>query len=138
MADAPRASARVASKCVELWGCLAYSSNALRSTRPAETITWRSKAMNPLNNHRQSLILGVVVALLLAFAIGGFSFNEVGFSRWVHIVSGVFWIGPLYHLNVGQTPALAAAAAHKGGPGGGGVPEVVGARALFGGPLRRV
>src|SRR5437588_213670 len=62
MADAPRASARVASKCVELWGCLAYSSNALRSTRPAETITWRSKAMNPLNNHRQSLNLGILGA----------------------------------------------------------------------------
>src|SRR5437016_5414031 len=118
MADAPRASARVASKCVELWGCLAYSSNALRSTRPAETITWRSKAMNPLNNHRQSLILGIVVSLLLAFALGGFSFNELGFARWFHIVSGVFWIGLLYYFNVAQTPALADAAADKGGPGG--------------------
>src|SRR5437660_10781693 len=105
MADAPRASARVASKCVELWGCLAYSSNALRSTRPAETITWRSKAMNPLNNHRQSLILGIVVSLLLAFAIGGFSFKELGLARWVYIVSGGFWICPLYYLNVCQPPA---------------------------------
>src|SRR5437868_11155301 len=131
MADAPRASARVGSKCVELWGCLAYSSNALRSTRPAETITWRSKAMNPLNNHRQSLILGVVVALLLAFAIGGFSFNELGFARWFHIVSGVFWIGLLYYFNVAQTPALADAAADKGGPGGAGVTKYVAPRALF-------
>src|SRR5207302_6598059 len=105
MADAPRASARVASKCVELWGCLAYSSNALRSTRPAETITWRSKAMNPLNNHRQSLILGIVVSLLLAFAIGGFSFHRVCFAGWFYIVSRVFWCGLLYYLYVWQTAA---------------------------------
>src|SRR5207302_9920760 len=117
MADAPRASARVASKCVELWGCLAYSSNALRSTRPAETITWRSKAMNPLNNHRQSLILGIVVSLLLAFAIGGVSVNELGFGGGVHIVSGGFWMGLRYYLNVAQTPAPAGASAHKRGAG---------------------
>src|SRR5437868_14263387 len=120
MADAPRASARVGSKCVELWGCLAYSSNALRSTRPAETITWRSKAMNPLNNHRQSLTLGVVVALLLAFAIGGFSFNELGFVRWFYIVSGVFWICLLYYFYVAQTSALPYVRAPKGGQGGAG------------------
>src|SRR5207302_9064040 len=92
MADAPRASARVASKCVELWGCLAYSSNALRSTRPAETITWRSKAMNPLNNHRQSLILGVVVALLLAFAIGGLCFMQLRLAWWFPIAFGLVLI----------------------------------------------
>src|SRR5437879_13154058 len=125
MADAPRASARVASKCVELWGCLAYSSNALRSTRPAETITWRSKAMNPLNNHRQSLILGIVVSLLLAFAIGGFSFHAGGFARWFHIVSCGFWVGLLYYFYVAQTPARADASPDQGGPGGAGRTEGV-------------
>src|SRR5207302_4736289 len=109
MADAPRASARVASKCVELWGCLAYSSNALRSTRPAETITWRSKAMNPLNNHRQSLILGIVVSLLLAFAIGGITLNELGFARWFSIAPALFWSRPLYTLQGAQRPGAADA-----------------------------
>src|SRR5437879_13888560 len=122
MADAPRASARVGSKCVQLWGFLAYSSNALRSPRPAETITWRSKAMNPLNNHRQSLILGIVVALLLAFAIGGFSFNELGLARWFHIVSGVFWIGRVLSVNMVQTPALAGSPAATPAPGARGCP----------------
>src|SRR5437763_15275313 len=105
MADAPRASARVGSKCVELWGCLAYSSNALRSTRPAETITWRSKAMNPLNNHRQSLILGIVVALLLAFAIGGLSFNGPRLGRRAHLLPRAFWRGPLPSCHAAPTPA---------------------------------
>jgi len=87
--------------------------------------------MNPLNNHRQSLILGIVVSLLLAFAIGGFSFNELGLARWFHIVSGGCWIGLLYYFNVAQTPALADAAADKGGPGGAGVTKYVAPRALF-------
>ena len=87
--------------------------------------------MNPLNNHRQSLILGIIIALLLTLLIGGFQFNELGFARWFHIVSGVFWIGLLYYFNVAQTPALADAAADKGGPGGAGITKYVAPRALF-------
>jgi len=87
--------------------------------------------MNPLNNHRQSLILGIVLALILSVLIGGFAFNEPGLARWVHIVAGVFWIGLLYYFNVAQTPALADAAADKGGPGGAGITKYVAPRALF-------
>jgi uncharacterized membrane protein len=84
-----------------------------------------------LNNHRYALITGIVLALILAFLIGGTHFNELGFARWFHIVSGVFWIGLLYYFNVAQTPALADAAADKGGPGGAGVTKYVAPRALF-------
>ena len=87
--------------------------------------------MNPLNNHRHSLILGIVIALVLALAIGGFHFNPLGLARWFHIVAGVFWIGLLYYFNVAQTPALADAAADKGGPGGAGITKYVAPRALF-------
>ena len=87
--------------------------------------------MNPLNNHRQSLILGIILALLLAVFLGGAHFNELGLARWFHIVAGVFWIGLLYYFNVAQTPALADAAADKGGPGGAGVTKYVAPRALF-------
>lgn len=87
--------------------------------------------MNPLNNHRQSLILGVILALLLAVFIGGTHFYELGLARSFHIVSGVFWIGLLYYFNVAQTPALADAAADKGGPGGAGITKYVAPRALF-------
>ena len=84
-----------------------------------------------LNNHRYALITGIVLALILAFLIGGTHFNELGFARWFHIVSGVFWIGLLYYFNAVQTPALADAAADKGGPGGAGVNKYVAPRALF-------
>jgi len=87
--------------------------------------------MNPLNNHRHSLILGIVLALVLTVLIGGFHLNQPGLARWFHIVSGVFWIGLLYYFNVAQTPALADAAADKGGPGGAGITKYVAPRALF-------
>ena len=87
--------------------------------------------MNPLNNHRQSLILGIIIAVAIALLIGGTHFYELGLARWFHIVSGVFWIGLLYYFNVAQTPALADAAADKGGPGGAGITRYVAPRALF-------
>lgn len=87
--------------------------------------------MNPLNNHRHSLILGVVIAVILSVLIGGTGFNQAGLARWFHIVAGVFWIGLLYYFNVAQTPALADAAADKGGPGGAGITKYVAPRALF-------
>ena len=43
----------------------------------------------------------------------------------------MFWIGLLYYFNVAQTPALADAAADKGGPGGAGITKYVAPRALF-------
>jgi uncharacterized membrane protein len=87
--------------------------------------------MNPLNNHRHSLILGIVLALILAVFLGGTTPYSLGLARWFHIVAGVFWIGLLYYFNVAQTPALADAAADKGGPGGAGVTKYVAPRALF-------
>ncbi len=87
--------------------------------------------MNPLNNHRNSLILGIVLALLASVVIGGTHINVLSFARWFHIVAGVFWIGLLYYFNVAQTPALADAAADKGGPGGAGITKYVAPRALF-------
>ena len=88
--------------------------------------------MNPLLNHRNALILGIVLAILLAIGLtGGVEFNQAAMARWVHIVSGVFWIGLLYYFNVVQIPGLADAAADKGGPGGAGISKYVAPRALF-------
>src|SRR6476646_1104064 len=120
--------------CVELWGCLAYSSNPIRLAWPKETITWRHTVMSLLNNHRFALITGIVLAIVVWLALSGFhvgAFNEAGLARWIHVVAGVFWIGLLYYFNVAQTPALADAAADKGGPGGAGITKYVAPRALF-------
>jgi len=87
--------------------------------------------MNPLNNHRHSLILGIVLAVVVAALVGGTHLNVLALARWFHITAGVFWIGLLYYFNVAQTPALADAAADKSGPGGAGITKYVAPRALF-------
>ena len=87
--------------------------------------------MNVLLNHRYALVLGFVLAVVLALLIGGFEMNHLALARWLHVVAGVFWIGLLYYFNVVQVPALAAAAADQGGPGGAGITKYVAPRALF-------
>ncbi|MBI2382875.1 MAG: urate hydroxylase PuuD [Gammaproteobacteria bacterium] len=52
-------------------------------------------------------------------------------DRWLHLVSGVLWIGLLYYFNFVQIPALAEAAADKGGPGGAAIGKYVAPRALL-------
>lgn len=86
--------------------------------------------MNPLSSVNGAIITGVVLMLALALAIpGGFDFGSL--DRWLHIISGVMWIGLLYYFNVVQIPALAAAAADKGGPGGAAIGKYVAPRALL-------
>ncbi len=51
--------------------------------------------MNPLNTVRGAITTGVVVALLLTLLIAPTTFTELGLARWLHILSGVMWIGLL-------------------------------------------
>src|SRR6187399_390959 len=87
--------------------------------------------MNPLNSVAGAVTTGVVLALLLFVGIGPMQFNALGLARWLHILSGVMWIGLLYYFNVVQIPGLAVAAADKGGPGGAGVSKYIAPRALL-------
>src|SRR5688572_21117620 len=93
-------------------------------------LTGEIKTMKILTNHRYALITGIVLALVLSFIlhralVPDAQFNHLSLARWVHVVAGVFWIGLLYYFNAVQTPALADAAADKGGPGGAGVNKYV-------------
>lgn len=88
--------------------------------------------MNPLNTRTGVVIAGIVLAILFAwFITGGLTFHPVQFGRWFHIASGVMWIGLLYYFNFVQVPALAAAAADKGGPGGAAITKYVAPLALL-------
>src|SRR5688572_27933995 len=88
-------------------------------------------AMNPLTSVKGSLITGFVLAILFAVLAVDGGWNELGLARWLHIGAGIFWIGILYYFNAVQVPALADAAADKGGPGGAGITKYVAPRALF-------
>ncbi len=91
--------------------------------------------MNPLNTVKWPLIIGFVLAVVIAFLVqGSLTFNSItlaAFTRWAHIFAGIFWIGLLYYFNAVQTPAMAVAAADKGGPGGAGVNKYIAPRALL-------
>jgi len=55
-------------------------------------------------------------------------FIQLGIGRWLHILSGIMWIGLLYYFNFVQVPALAEAG--KDGTGAG-ITKHVAPRALF-------
>jgi uncharacterized membrane protein len=91
--------------------------------------------MSLLTTVKWPLIIGFALAILIAVLIdGGFhmtTLNAASLTRWLHIVAGITWVGLLYYFNLVQTPAMAVAAADKGGPGGAGVNKYVAPRALF-------
>ena len=87
--------------------------------------------MNPLNTVAGAITTGVILALVLLFGLGTGDLNQYSLARWLHILSGIMWIGLLYYFNVVQIPALAVAAADKGGPGGAGISKYVAPRALW-------
>ena len=91
--------------------------------------------MNPLNSVAGTIIGGVVLAVILVLAtmgdhmVGAVPVNSV--IIWLHVLSGITWIGLLYYFNFVQVPALADAAADDGGPGGAGITKYVAPRALW-------
>ena len=87
--------------------------------------------MNPLNSVNGTIIAGVVIAVVVALATAGIMLNELSLIVWLHVLSGITWIGLLYYFNFVQVPALADAAADEGGPGGAGISKYVAPRALW-------
>ena len=94
--------------------------------------------MNPITSVRGAIAAGfalaIVVSTIISVAVGGndaLGIHPTLIVRWLHIVSGVMWIGLLYYFNVVQVPALADANADKGGPGGAGISKYVAPRALW-------
>ena len=87
--------------------------------------------MNPLNTIKGTIVSGVILAAVIAAVVMGVQFNELNLIIWIHVVAGVTWIGLLYYFNFVQAPALAEAAADKGGPGGAGISKYVAPRALL-------
>lgn len=94
--------------------------------------------MNPLKTIKGTIaagvVLAIVIALLFSFALDLpfiASQKSASFLVWLHVLAGITWIGLLYYFNFVQVPALAAAAADQGGPGGAGISKYVAPRALL-------
>src|SRR5207244_5178248 len=59
----------------------------------------------------RTIVAGAVIVLVMIGIAGTFrSFGEMGywtfFMRWLHILSGVMWIGLLWYFNFVQTPSM--------------------------------
>ena len=95
--------------------------------------------MNPLTTIKGTLTAGVVLAIVIAViaALTMGSGISVELTKmlslfiWLHLLAGITWIGLLYYFNFVQMPALAAAAADQGGPGGAAITKYVAPRALL-------
>ena len=68
--------------------------------------------MNPLMTIKGTLAVGVILALAIAYGMGN-GLAGLNGVIWLHVVSGVAWIGLLYYFNFVQVPGVAKALADK-------------------------
>ena len=90
--------------------------------------------MNPLKSIGGTIISGVVLSAIILYFMPGQHVVGVPLQSlviWLHVLSGVTWIGLLYYFNFVQVPALGEAAGDEGGPGGAGIAKYVAPRALW-------
>jgi len=91
--------------------------------------------MNPLKSIGGTIIAGIVLAALIVFFLPGDHVVAGSQAKslviWLHVLSGVTWVGLLYYFNFVQVPALGEAASDEGGPGGAGIAKYVAPRALW-------
>jgi len=88
--------------------------------------------MNPLKSIWGTIISGIVLALLIVWALPAQNgSNPTEWTIWFHVVVGIVWIGLLYYFNFVQVPAQAEAMADKDGPGPAAIGKYVAPRALL-------
>jgi uncharacterized membrane protein len=62
-----------------------------------------------LNKLERALLFGVAIAALLALISGSIRLNHDWFTflfRWLHVISGIMWIGLLWYFNFVQIPSM--------------------------------
>jgi uncharacterized membrane protein len=62
-----------------------------------------------LTSLRNTVIAGFVLAIVVFFLIGKTTYDVPFFSfvfRWLHVLSGILWIGLLYYFNFVQIPNM--------------------------------
>ncbi len=87
--------------------------------------------MNPLTSVLGTIISGFVLAILIVLGLGASGLNLWAMEVWLHVLSGVVWIGLLYYFNFVQVPAVGEALGDEGGPGPAAINKYVAPRALL-------
>ncbi len=87
--------------------------------------------MNPLKSIPGTIATGFILAIIIMLAMGGGALNTLSLEVWLHVLSGVVWIGLLYYFNFVQVPGVGAALADSDGPGPAAINKYVAPRALL-------
>ena len=87
--------------------------------------------MNPLTSIKGTIIAGFVLAAIFVFAMGISGFDALNLEVWLHVLSGVAWIGLLYYFNFVQVPGVGAALADSDGPGPAAINKYIAPKALL-------
>jgi len=69
--------------------------------------------MNPLKSITGTIVSGVVLALIIAYAMSSGQGQPIEWTVWFHVIAGITWIGLLYYFNFVQVPAVGQALADK-------------------------
>ena len=86
--------------------------------------------MNPLKSIWGTVILGIVLGLVAAVALGGEHANSIEWTVWLHVIVGIAWVGLLYYFNFIQVPAVGEALA-SGDPGPAAINKYIAPKALL-------
>jgi len=90
--------------------------------------------MNPLKSIPGTIAAGFVLAVVIMLMLGTTGTpNPWEFWVWLHVMTGITWIGLLYYFNFVQVPGVGKALAEKdsGGPGPAAINKYIAPTALF-------
>ena len=63
-----------------------------------------------LSNLRNTILVSFILAIIFIFALAQGAFDQTAFNmwllRWLHVLSGIMWIGILYYFNFVQIPNM--------------------------------
>lgn len=82
-----------------------------------------------INLIKYKITLGFVISIIMIYSMG--MTYHYALVTWLHVFSGIIWIGLLYYFNFVQVPAMGAALADKNGPGPTAIGKYVAPRALL-------
>src|ERR671919_2103269 len=86
--------------------------NMMDRAKPINTAIQRALdflAKYGLDQLERTLIFGAILVIVLALISGTISMSYSWFTflfRWLHVLSGVMWIGLLWYFNFVQTPSM--------------------------------
>ncbi len=87
--------------------------------------------MNPLKSVTGTIVSGFILAIIIVLVVGATGLNALSLEVWLHVLSGVVWIGLLYYFNFVQVPGIGAAVADSDGPGPAAINKYIAPRALL-------